>query len=92
MRSLSIATAVSPSAAIGWTTVVRLGRRCRPSWMPSNPVTATSPGTLSPASRSAAMAPIAIWSFAHIRARGTRLVAMICSATWRPPAVVKSPR
>ena len=27
MRSLSIDTAVSPSAAIGWTTVVRLGCR-----------------------------------------------------------------
>jgi hypothetical protein len=36
------------------------------------------------------MAPIAVWSFAHTRARGTRPVAMICSPTRRPPAVVKS--
>jgi hypothetical protein len=91
MRSLSIATAVSPSAVIGCTTVVRLGRRCRPSLMPSNPVTATSPGTLRPACCNAAMTPIAVWSLAHTTARGTRPAARIRPAIRRPPAVVKSP-
>src|SRR5689334_7220883 len=56
--------------------------------MPSNPVTATSPGTVRPACCSAAMTPIAVWSLAQTSARGTRPAAMIRSATRRPQGVL----
>ncbi len=55
---------------MGWRTVVRPGLACRAAMTSSQPVTARSSGTRRPSSSAASMAPSAISSFAHTRARG----------------------
>jgi hypothetical protein len=59
-----------PSSWIGWLTVVSGGSMIRLGYRSSNPVTATSAGTRTPARCSSRTAPIAIWSFAHATACG----------------------
>ena len=75
MRSIRILTASTPIAAMGWRTVVSWGRAMRPATMPSNPVTATCPGTSTPSCRSASMSASATSSLSQTNASGNVVVA-----------------
>ena len=64
MRAVTASTAARPMAKRGWRTVVSAGDPTAAKSMSSKPTTDISPGTDTPASEKAWMAPIAISSLA----------------------------
>src|SRR5690606_3443663 len=91
-RRITIRKAIAPISAMGCRTVVREGTDQAARGRSSNPITATSPGTDTPCSWRAVMAPSAIKSLAQKSARGSGLPSASHLDTTRyPDGWVKSP-
>jgi hypothetical protein len=71
MRSIRRAQARLPDRRRGCPAMVSSGLAGRPRHSPSNPATATSSGTRTPARANASSRPAATWSLAHTMASGS---------------------